>query len=68
MVLKVAVKCEFKAWLHHAMTGKLCQPSSKWVLFSNSGKDKAEKGKGWALPCISCAQDMDSNPRCPYGY
>ena len=28
-VQKVAVKHEFKAGLRHAMTGKLCQPSSK---------------------------------------
>ena len=31
-------KCEFEAELRHATTGKLCQPSSKWVLFSNYGR------------------------------
>ena len=33
MVQKIAVRCEFEAGLCHAMTGKLCQPSSKWVPF-----------------------------------
>ena len=37
-------------------TGKLCQPSSKWVRIK-LGKDKAEKGEGWVLPSIRCAQD-----------
>ena len=35
MVQKVTVKHEFEAGLCHAMTGKLCQPSSKWVPFMN---------------------------------
>ena len=52
MVQKVAVRREFEAGLRHAMTGKLCQPS----LFE-PGEDKAAKGKGWAPPFISCAQD-----------
>ena len=30
-----AVSREFEARLRHAATGKLCQPSSKWVPFSN---------------------------------
>ena len=29
--------------VRHPTTGKVCQPSSKWVLFSNQ-KDKAAKG------------------------
>ena len=37
MVQKVAVKYEFEAGLRYAMTGKLCQSSSKWVPFSNYG-------------------------------
>ena len=32
-----------------------CQPSSEWKL--RKAKAKAAKGEGWALPCISCAQD-----------
>ena len=32
---KVAVSHEFEARLCHAATGKLCQPSRKWVPFSN---------------------------------
>ena len=35
MVQKVAVSREFEAWLRHAATGQLCQPSSKGVPFSN---------------------------------
>ena len=35
MAQKVAVSREFEAWLHHAATGKLCQPNRKWVPFSN---------------------------------
>ena len=43
MVQKVALNREFKAGLHHATTGilvcdSLCQPSSKWVPFSNEGR------------------------------
>ena len=36
----------------------LCQPSSKWVPFFELGKDMAAQGEGWALPFISCAQDI----------
>ena len=32
---KAAVTHEFEALLRHVVTGKLCQPSSKWVPFSN---------------------------------
>ena len=36
MAQEVAVSREFEAPLPHAATGKLsCQPSSKWVPFSN---------------------------------
>ena len=38
MVQKVAARREFQAGLRYATTGKensLCQPSSKWVPFSN---------------------------------
>ena len=31
MVQNVAVKRKFEAGLHLPTTGKLCQPSSKWV-------------------------------------
>ena len=33
----------------------LFQPSSKWVPFFESGKDKAAKGEGWVPPFICCA-------------
>ena len=35
MMQEVVIKREFEAGLIHATTGKLCQPSSKWVPFSN---------------------------------
>ena len=57
MVQKVAVSREFEARLRHAATGKLCQPSRKWVPFFELGKDKAAKGEGWAPPFMNCAQD-----------
>ena len=38
MVQKVAVKREIEAGLCHAAMGKLYQPSSKWVPFSNEGR------------------------------
>ena len=41
MVQKVA---EFEAGFHHATTrNSLCESSSKWVPFFESGKDKAAK-------------------------
>ena len=43
MVQIVAVKREFEAGLCHATTGKLCQPSSKWVPFSNYGRPRQRK-------------------------
>ena len=54
MVQKVAVKHEFEAGLRHATTGKLCQPSSKWVSFSNKGRTRQRKEKDGPA---SCAQD-----------
>ena len=60
---------EFNARLRHPATGKLfCQPSSEWVPYFESGKDKAAKGEGWAP--LSFAVPMiqwDSNSHCPYG-
>ena len=43
MVQRVAVRLEFEAWLCHATTGKLCQPSSKRLTFSNEGKIRERK-------------------------
>ena len=34
MAQKVTISREFNARLSHAATGKLCQPSRKWVPFS----------------------------------
>ena len=35
----------------------LCQPSSKWLPFFESGKDKALNGVEWVPRSISCAND-----------
>ena len=51
MLQKVAVKREFEAGLRHATTGKLCKPSSVWVLLSNKGKRKQPQERdGLCLP------------------
>ena len=39
------------------MTGKLCQPSDKWVPIYEPGKDKAVKGERLAPALICFAQD-----------
>ena len=58
MVQKVAVSRDFKVRLRLAATGKLSlSTKQKMGTFFGSGKDKAEKGEGWAPPFISCAQD-----------
>ena len=47
----------------------LCQSSSKWVTFFESGKNKAAKGAGWAPPFFCCAHDtVGLLPHCSYGY
>ena len=53
MVQKIAVKHEFEAGLRHAVTGKLCQPSSKWVPFPNYGRIR-QRNEGDGL-CLSLA-------------
>ena len=58
MVQKVAVSREFEARLRHTTTEKLSlSTQQKMGTFFELGNDKAAKGKGWAPPCISCAQD-----------
>ena len=66
MVQKVA---EFEAGLRHATTGKLCQPSSKWVLISNEGRIRQRKVRdGLRLSSAVPKIQWDYNPNCPYGY
>ena len=58
MAQKVAVLREFETRLRHAATGKLFLSTQKKMgTFFELGKDKAEKGEGWAPPFIICAQD-----------
>ena len=41
----------------------LCQPSSKWLPFFESGKDKAPKREQWVPRSISTIK-WPSNPQC----
>ena len=69
MQQKVAVSHEFEARLGLAATGKLGQPSSKWVPFLNWGRMMQQKERDGL--CLSSAVpkiQWDSNPHCPYGY
>ena len=69
MAQEVAISREFEARLSHAATGKLCQPSRKWVPFSNKGRIRQQKERDGL--CLSLAVpkiQWDSNPHCPYGY
>ena len=66
MVQKVAVKCEFEARLGHAVTGKLCQPNSKWVPVSNKGRIRQQKERdGLRLSSAVPKIQWDTNPHCP---
>ena len=51
------------------LENSLCQPSSKWILFSNKGRIRQRKERNglrlsFAVPKIQ----WDSNPHCPYDY
>ena len=57
---------KFMAGLYHRTTGKLCQPSSKWVPFSNLGRIRQLKERdghclSFAVPKILYA----SSPTAP---
>ena len=57
---------EFKAGLCYDYWKTFCQPSSKWVTFSNQGKKRQRKERHWlrlslAVPMIQ----LDSNPTAP---
>ena len=47
------------------LENSLCQPSSKWVPFYESGQDKAPKGEEWAPAFICCARDKVDSPNAP---
>ena len=60
---RFAVKREFEARLRHALTVKLSLSTQQLIgTFVELGKNKAAKGEGWALPFISCAQDIVGLP------
>ena len=68
MVQKVAVKRELEAGLRYATTVKLCQPSSKWVPFSNLGRIRQRKERDRPrLPSAVPKIQLDSNPHYRYG-
>ena len=51
------------------LKNSLCQPSSKWVPFSNQGRIRQRKERDGL--CLSSAVpriQWDSNPHCPYSY
>ena len=68
MVHTVAVKCEFEVGFRHATTGKLCQPSSKGVPFSNQDRIRQRNERdGLRLSSAVPKIQWESNPHCPYG-
>ena len=69
MEQKVAMKREFEAGLRHSTTGKLCQPSSKWVPVSNKGgiRQRKERAGLCLSPDVPKIQ-WDSNLHCAYRY
>ena len=71
MVQKVAVKREFETRLRHATTVEKshCQPSSKYVPFSNWGRMRQRKERdGLRLSSAVPKIQWDSNLYCPYVY
>ena len=64
MVQKVAVSREFEARLRHAATANsLCQPSRKWVPFSNWGRIRQRKERDGL--CLSSAVPKISKTLTP---
>ena len=62
---------EFEAGLRHPtrLKNSLCQPSSKWVSFSNQGRIRQQKERdGLHISSAVPKIQWDSNPNCPYGY
>ena len=58
MVQNIAAKREFETRLRHAATGKLSLSTQQQMgTFFELGKNNAAKGKRWARPFISWAQD-----------
>ena len=51
------------------LENSLCQPSRKWVPFSNKGRIRQRKERdGLRLSSAVPKIQWDSNPHCPYGY
>lgn len=55
--------CELKHRIGQQATGKLYQPSNKWVPFSNLGRRRQGEKKKGLLSSIQWA----CNPNCHYG-
>ena len=45
-----------------------CQPSNKWVFFTNQGRISQRKGWGFAFQLLCQKIQGASNPYCVYGY
>ena len=59
MAQKVTIRHEVEAGLRHATPEKISlSTQQKMGTFFELGKDKAAEGEGWALPSISCTQDI----------
>ena len=66
MVQKVAVKREFEAGLRYATTGRLCQPSSKWVPFRiREGLGSERRGMGSAFDQLCPRYSGTLTPTAP---
>ena len=60
---------EFKAGLCHPTTGKLCQPSGKWVFFSNQGRIRQQKERDGLGLSFAVTDTVELySPHCNYGY
>ena len=72
-VQKVAEKRDFEARLRHATTGKLCQPSSKWVLLGWSiregyGSERRVMGSAFHQLCPRYSETLTPLPLRLLGY
>ena len=66
MMQKVAVRREFEAGLRHRPVNSRCQPSTKWLPFSNCGKIRQRKERaGLRLSSAVPKIQWDSNTTAP---
>ena len=70
MMQKVAVRSCLRGWALPCDDWKgLCQPSSKWVPFSNQGRIRQRKERDVLRHSSAVTKiHWDSKPHCHYGY